>query len=374
MYNIKSILPLRRIEVKRLSKITAVFLCCLSLLFSLSCKEPQSSRDLFFFNTNVHIQTVGSVVSEETIEKLESLFSSLENEFSISKENSLTCKFNLAKSGEIFPLSDTAIDVLSLTKEAHSFTGGKFDPSVFPLVKLWKFYPEYPVANFTVPTDESIETILSSGAIDFSSAILDKDAKTLTKTNDFTQLDLGGILKGYALDKAAEILRADGHSKGYLSIGSSSLYVLGSKMLGIKHPRGNADLPLIVSVDMKDLNNLAVSTSGDYEKFYRIEEDRYSHIINPKTGRPSQTGIVSATVIGENGGMLDAISTALCLCSFDEENKSGELVDTMREIEKKYPSIKIFVAYRGEKQYLLTNQERDKEFFLIDESYRLVNI
>ena len=361
--------------MKRFSKVTALFLCCLFTLFSFSCKEEQySSRDLFYFNTNVHIQTVDSIISDDTIKKLEGLFSYIEKEFSISYETSIISRFNQAKSGDTFTLSDTALEVFSLTKEAYDFSKGKFDPTVLPLVKLWNFYPDYPVFDFAVPTKESIEEILSSGAVNFSSVTFNKDAKTLTKTNDLTEIDLGGILKGYALDKAAEILRADGHTKGYLSIGSSSLYVLGSNTLGVKHPRGNADLPLILSVDLKNQNNLSVSTSGDYEKFYTVDNQRFSHIINPKTGYPSDTKIVSATVIGENGGMLDALSTALFLCSFDEENKSGELIDTMREIEKKYPSIKIFVAYRGEKQYIITNQEQNKDFFLVDESYRLVNI
>ena len=361
--------------MKRFSKVTALFLCCLFTLFSFSCKKEQySSRDLFYFNTNVHIQTVDSIISDDTIKKLEDLFLVLEEEFSISHETSITSRFNQAKSGDTLTLSDTALEVFSLTKDAYEFSKGKFDPTVLPLVKLWKFYPNYPIFDFTVPAKENIEEILSSGAVDFSSITFDKEAKTLTKTNDLTEIDLGGILKGYALDKAAEILRTDGHTKGYLSIGSSSLYVLSSNTLGVKHPRGNADLPLILSVDIKNQNNLSVSTSGDYEKFYTVDNERYSHIINPKTGYPSDTKIVSATVIGENGGMLDALSTALFLCSYDEENASGELIDTMREIEKKYPSIKIFVAYRGDKQYIITNQERNKDFFLVDESYRLVNI
>ena len=237
MYNINYKYCLRRLTVKRFSKVTALFLCCLFTLFSFSCKEEQySSRDLFYFNTNVHIQTIDSIISDDTIKKLEDLFLVLEEEFSISHETSITSRFNQAKSGDTLTLSDTALEVFTLTKDAYEFSKGKFDPTVLPLVKLWKFYPNYPIFDFTVPAKENIEEILSSGAVDFSSITFDKEAKTLTKTNDLTEIDLGGILKGYALDKAAEILRADGHTKGYLSIGSSSLYVLSSNTLGVKLP------------------------------------------------------------------------------------------------------------------------------------------
>lgn len=357
--------------MKRSARLFAVIFSVFALFCSSSCKKAYSSVDLYYFNTYVSVRTDGTL-SDKTLKELEDCFSSLEKEFSADGESSLTAKFNRLKSGESLTVDDSAAEVLALTEKAYSFTGGKFDPTVFPLVKLWGFYPDYPVSDFSLPSTEEIDEILSSGAIGFSNVRFDSESKTLSKSNDAAEMDFGGILKGYALDKGAEILKNAGHEKGYLSIGSSSIYILSSDSLGIKHPRAAADIPLILSVNLKGEKNLAVSTSGDYEKTYTVNGKNYSHIISPKTGYPADTGVVSATVIGENGGMLDAISTALCLCSRSDEN--DELMTLVNDVMKEYPETKIFVIYHGEEKSVITNQKQGEDFSLLDDEYSVVNV
>jgi thiamine biosynthesis lipoprotein len=331
--------------------------------------------DLYYFNTQIHLQTNGKV-NEQTLNKLNSLFSSLEKELSASNQDSTISKFNSGKANDKFFLSDDAIKVINISKFCHQLSNGKFNPSVLPLVKLWDFFPNYPILNFTPPTSDKI-SIEQSKVIDFSLIEIDEQNKTLTKSLDNTQIDFGGIVKGYALDKVAEILKDNGHTKGYISIGSSSLYILESESLGVKHPRASEREPLLLSVNLKGKSNLPVATSGDYEKSYSYEGKTYSHIIDPTTGYPADTGVASATIIGGlggNGGEFDALTTALCLCSYDGEENS-ELVNMIKVILSNYNDAKIFVAViKDGQKTLITNQIHGEDFTLLDKEFNIVKL
>ena len=162
----------------------------------------------------------------------------------------------------------------------HDFTDGKFDPSVYPLTLLWRFAPEYPVPNFSVPTEEEIAAAKSLVGYDkffFGSAAV--------KTVSGAKLDFGGALKGYAADEIAKIMKADGVTSGFVNIGGSSLYIIGADDLSVRHPRRSGEN--IITVKLKDAD-LSVSTSGDYEKTYVNGGKTYSHIISPVTGCPSK--------------------------------------------------------------------------------------
>lgn len=359
--------------MKKALKLLCVFLATLTLSLSASCQKNFSSLDLYYLNTQIHVQTNGTVVDEQTLDQLHDLFSSLEESLSASKDESTLSKFNAGKSGEKFPLDSDALKVFNLSKRCYLLTNGKFNPSVFPLVKLWDFFPNYPVLNFAPPTAEKIDEQLEK-VVDFSLLNIDEENMTVEKPFSSLEIDFGGIVKGYALDKAANILKSKGHEKGYLSIGSSSLYLLESESLNVRHPRATEENNLLLSINTKGQQNLSVATSGDYEKSYLYEGENFSHIIDPKTGRPSDTKIASATIIGDNGGMLDALSTALCLSSYDG-TKDSELVKMIDVIIDEIPSAKVFVAIiDGEQKILVTNQTEDKDFTLLDKSFTVVKL
>lgn len=361
-----------------MKKIFALVFTALTIFFtcfSSACKPQYYSSDFYYFNTHINLVTKNKAASNSTLENLNSLFSSIEKEFSLSKESSLTTTFNASKKDMPINLSEVGLEVIKLTKESYDFTNKKFNPAVFPFVKLWSFYPNYPILNFTPPTTLEIENLLSLGVTDYDYVVLDEKSKTLSKTLDGVEIDLGGIVKGYALDKASKILIENGYVSGYISVGSSSMFIMQSEALKIKHPRANPDTPIIISVNLQNESNLFVSTSGDYEKTYTYDGKTYSHIINPKTGYPMDTGIISATVIGKNGGMLDALSTALCLCSYEKDNASSKLILMMNKIAAKYSGCKIFVVYnKGSDKIIITNQKEGNDFSLLDKKYTIKNV
>lgn len=141
------------------------------------------------------------------------------------------------------------------------------------------------------------------------------------------EIDLGGIGKGYALDRAAEALKIGGVSKAVINAGGN-LYVLGSvpedhALVGVKHPRKDG---LLAAMRLKDM---AVATSGDYEKFFVVGGKRYSHIMDPRTGRPV-TGTISATVVSKRATEADALSTAVFVLG---PKKGLELVERLPGVE-----------------------------------------
>jgi thiamine biosynthesis lipoprotein len=123
-------------------------------------------------------------------------------------------------------------------------------------------------------------------------------------------MDLGGCAKGYAADRAAEVLKKQGIMNALVAV-AGDIRAMGKRedgkpwRIGVQHPREAGRL-----LTTLDLSDKSISTSGDYERFKIIKEKRYHHIIDPRTGRPSE-GTVSVTVIGDRGAIVDPLTTAL---------------------------------------------------------------
>ena len=146
-------------------------------------------------------------------------------------------------------------------------------------------------------------------AINHHSLILNEKEQTIFFENKNTKIDLGGIAKGHAVSNCINILRRAGIKHGLVSAGGDTA-LLGDKrgrpwMVGIKHPRAEHKSAVHIP-----LSNEAISTSGDYERYFIENGERYHHIINPKTGK-SPKEIVSVSVIGNDPTMVDALSTTL---------------------------------------------------------------
>lgn len=192
----------------------------------------------------------------------------------------------------------------------------------------WK----YDYRNKQQPSDEERQSLLP--AINYQLLRLDKNKKTLYFGHPDIRIDLGGIAKGYAVDRAVELLQARGVEHATVSAGGDSR-VMGDKMgrpwiVGIKNPRAgeNRDSPPVIRLPLTDT---AVSTSGDYERYF-IDEfsgERIHHIINPKTGK-SATGVISVTVLGPKGVDTDPLSTTVFVLGVE---KGLKLVNRLQGID-----------------------------------------
>ncbi len=204
----------------------------------------------------------------------------------------------------------------------NRLSGGEFDITVYPLLRLWKDSEE----NGVVPTAEQIRAVQQLMGTDKFELLKNNRVRVL---NPGTQLTIDSIADGYAGDEAARILRARGFAN-FLVDTTGELYAGGHScegrpwQVGVKDPGDPFGGRM---ADVLALRDMAVTTSGNYEHFYTIGAKRYSHVVSPKTGFPRED-IVSATVIAPNTEISDFLSTALCLL---DPGKGADLVDSLGE-------------------------------------------
>jgi thiamine biosynthesis lipoprotein len=183
-------------------------------------------------------------------------------------------------------------------------TEGAFDITVGPLMKAWGFFR----GQGRGPSDRELaEARLHVG---FRHVRLDEESRTIRFAVEGLGLDLGGIGKGYAVDRAVEILKSYGVENAMVSSGTSSLYALGAPpgerawRVSLRDPFDSEKV-----ADVVWLRDFALSMSGSYEKFFTLEGRTYSHIFDPRTGRPVE-GMLATTVLAPRATEADALSTA----------------------------------------------------------------
>jgi thiamine biosynthesis lipoprotein len=183
-------------------------------------------------------------------------------------------------------------------------TGGAFDPTVGPLLDLWGLKGGPP----RVPTEGELGATVP--LVDAGALKVDVGAGEVWLEREGQKIDLGGIAKGFALDRASRALRDAGIKNALLNFGGNLLFLGEAEKgepwrAGIAHPRSSGDV--VAGFPARDV---AVSTSGDYENFFLFEGERYSHILDPRAGTPAAE-LCSATVIAPAGTGSDALSTAV---------------------------------------------------------------
>jgi thiamine biosynthesis lipoprotein len=215
----------------------------------------------------------------------------LDNLLSNYKPESEWSEMNRSAAAHPVRVSDELFQLLTACVEYSRESEGAFDISVGPLMKVWGFYK----GTGHLPHRAEVRGALEK--VGYKNILLDPVNKTVRFAQPGVDLDPGGIGKGYAVDKMADILRAEGIRSGLISAAGSSIYALGSPpgedgwKISIKDPKNQSKNAASVS-----LRNESLSTSGNYEKFFYAEGKIYSHIMDPRSGYPSQ-GMLSTSVI-----------------------------------------------------------------------------
>ncbi len=181
-------------------------------------------------------------------------------------------------------------------------TSGRFDISIAPLMKVWGFYD-----GKTVVPDSAL-ILRARQRVDFRRIVLRNDS---IFTPEDMQIDLGGIAQGWVADRIAGLLKGYGVKAAVIDIGGEVVCVGRSPAgrpwrVGIRHPRGEG------VIETLEICDGALSTSGDYEKFFIVGDRRYPHIIDPRTGEPARD-FVSVTIIGPDAAFCDGLATAVCV-------------------------------------------------------------
>jgi thiamine biosynthesis lipoprotein len=217
-------------------------------------------------------------------------------------------------------VDDKLIDFLLYSKAMYTLTNGKTNIAMGAVLKLWhecRTDASNDPKNAKIPNIEELED--AALHCDINNLIIDTEANTVYISDPKMQLDVGAIGKGYATERAAELLMEEGVTSYVLNIGGN-IRAIGTKPngdgwdTGITHPDKNSDDRFITKVNIK---HTSLVTSGDYERFYTVEGVRYHHIIDPKTLMPSAY-FSSISVFTEDGGLADALSTALFCMSYED--------------------------------------------------------
>ena len=232
-------------------------------------------------------------------------FDRLESLLSVWRDGSDVVRMNKAAGGAPVRVSPETLDVLAAAREASEWTHGKFDITFGALADVWKFDHDQ---DNTVPDRTAIDARLP--LVDYTAVQIDRAAGTAFITKPGARVHLGGIGKGYAVDRAIALLRERGFTDFMIQAGGD-LYVSGLNgdrpwQLGINDPRGPANSPFATV----ELSNATLSTSGDYERFFIRDGTRYHHLIDPDRGEPAR-GCRSVTIVAERAMLADALSTGV---------------------------------------------------------------
>ena len=280
------------------------FLAILCLLSLTACDRPQILHESqWIMGTVVEITWVGSSSSEKVIKQAFDAIKSVDGAMNPDRPGSELSRIN-AHAGEdplvISPLTCRVIyEGLLIGKE----TNGTFDITMGPLIKLWGWDTKNP----HLPPELAIANALKNTGID--KVRCDPITHRISLKIKGMSLDLGGIAKGFAVDRASALLNAKGIHNFIVNAGGD-LYTSGAPLqrlwhIGIQDPDDPKAVIAIVS-----LSDRAIATSGDYERYFIKGHVRYHHILNPRTGLPAR-GLRSVSVLAKNTMDADALATAL---------------------------------------------------------------
>jgi thiamine biosynthesis lipoprotein len=271
-----------------------------------------------------------STTAKKAIEAALRQLYSIEDLCSIYKPDSEISRINRSAAKEPVRVSRPTFEVLQKAIEFSEISEGAFDITVGVLSELWHLASE---AN-SVPAD--VELTEARCKVGYEKLILDADNMTVRFAVDGMKLDAGGIAKGYAIDKAVEAMQNAGAVGGMVDVGGD-IRVFGAPpqgksewLIGLQDP---AETETVVNIGryllVLNLTDSAVATSGDYRRFALIDNKKYSHIIDTKTGYGSSK-LASVTVIAPNAADADAIATAVSVMG---QQKGLALIESIPHTE-----------------------------------------
>jgi FAD:protein FMN transferase len=288
--------------------------CCVILLASVSAclgqnKELISISGLTMGTTySVKLIPNDTVLDKSVLHTdIEKILADINQAMSTYINDSELSRFNQAKVSDWLNLSEDLYSVIEHANDVSLLTNGAFDVTVGPLVNLWGFGPD----QFTqeIPSDLVIQSIMKHTG--YEKLAFNKSSSQISKSDPDLYIDLSAIAKGFAVDKIASYLDKQTIQNYLVEIGGE----LNGKGTNANQQAWQIGIerayPLERSVQrIINLDNLAMATSGDYRNYYEKEGVRYSHTINPLTGKPITHNLASVTVLTKSTMHADALATA----------------------------------------------------------------
>ncbi len=288
--------------------------------------EQQVTRTRFLMDTQVTVTLYGvderkaDTITKEAFAEMERL----EGIFSRHIEGSDMDRINRAAGLEWTEVSPEVILVLQKALEFSRLTEGAFDPTVAPLLELWGFGEE---EDERLPSAAEIEEALL--LVGYEKVEIDEEGYRVFLAEEGMRLDLGGIAKGFIVDRGQQVIEEWGVKGSFVNAGGD-INISGSKPDGeqwkvaVQDPREPQKWVAILHLDQG-----SVATSGDYQRFFEVDGERYHHIIDPESGWPA-LGVTNATVLASDTLTADALSTVVFVLGTE---RGLELLETLADVE-----------------------------------------
>lgn len=287
-------------------------------------KEEKVSESRFCLDTLVTL-TLYEGGSEELLGEAFTELARLESLLSVHMEGSDLWNLQAKAGVEPVAIAPETMELLQAAKTYYTLSGGYLDISLGSLIDLWDVSGEG-----YIPTEEEKAAALSLKGLE--ELVLDENDSTAYLPRQGMKLDLGALAKGFMADKLKDFLTERGVISGILDLGHNILLIggkpgTGSFTVGVKNPieRQESELAAVVQVTGK-----SVVTSGTYERYFERDGVRYHHILDPFTGAPARTGVLSVTILSDTSLEGDALSTTCLLLGVE---KGLELIESLNGVE-----------------------------------------
>lgn len=289
-------------------------------------KKNHILREFYCLGTLNQLKVYGNEKkANKAIEESIKRISEIDDRMSVFKEYSEISKINKNAGKHRQIVSKDTYYVIKEAIKYCSLSKGAFDISIRPIVKLWGIGKK----SAKVPGASEINEKLKS--VNYSDIVLEKNNSSIFLKNEKQEIDVGGIAKGYAADEVKKILLKNGIKSAIINLGGNIL-VIGAKddgtawNVGIQDPiKARGEFALTINVI-----NKSVVTSGNYERYFEEGGKKYHHIINPRTGYPSDSDIVSATIISDSSIEGDGLSTGVYIMGV---KKAIELIEEIKGVD-----------------------------------------
>lgn len=274
-------------------------------IFSVQEQKPMN-KNFFAMNTSISFMIYGDT-PPNVLAMAEAKVNELEALWSVTKDDSEIYTINHAD-GEPVRVSNETAELLRFCLEMGKQTEGALDITIYPVLTAWGFT----TGSYQIPSEELLAEKMQLVGLE-NVSLKDNTVSLLPGM----QLDFGAVAKGYTCDLLREFLHNNGVKSAIISLGGN-ICAIGLRLDGsdfrisIQHPVNRNSLGIL------SLSDRCVSTSGTYERYFVGEDGKeYGHILNPKTGMPMQSNLISVTVVSEKGKLCDALSTALFVKGLD---------------------------------------------------------
>lgn len=300
----------------------------LAIFLLASCSDPEQELhkySFFAFGTIIELTVVGvdKTTSDQAAIEVEAQFKQMHNDWHAWQPGILETINDQIARGESAKVDQKILPLLKRGKELADMSSKTFNPAIGDLLVLWGYQgdeqPEAPPGKSIIDQYLKTAPLLSE---------LEIEGDQIRSKNPNMQFDLGGFAKGYGIDLALDYLKSKGIENAIINAGGD-LKVIGQRYdrpwrIGIRHPRKAG---VLASLDVND--GESVFTSGDYERYFMHEGQRYHHILDPRTGYPA-SDFVSVTIVAEDAALADAAATALFVAGLDDWEKIAKQMNVNR--------------------------------------------